>query len=129
MITLIAGFGIIVGTAALFIVLSGFSGLKNFSLEFTSFTDPDLKIVPTTSKTIRFTPTQKQALTALNGVTSFTEVVEERMLMNCDNKHLAVTLKGVGENYPQATIDSILVYGEWFESNTPQIVAGWGVKA
>ena len=96
MITLIAGFGIIVGTAALFIVLSGFSGLKNFSLEFTSFTDPDLKIVPTTSKTILFTPTQKQALTALNGVTSFTEVVEERMLMNCDNKHLAVTLKCVG---------------------------------
>jgi lipoprotein-releasing system permease protein len=36
-ITLIAGFGIIIGTAALFIVLSGFSGLKNFSLDFTSF--------------------------------------------------------------------------------------------
>ena len=126
-ITLIAGFGIIVGTAALFIVLSGFSGLKNFSLEFTSFSDPDLKIVPTTSKTIRFTPAQKQALTALNGVVSFTEVVEERMLMNCDNKHLAVTLKGVDANYPQATIDSILVYGQWFEPNTPQIVAGWGV--
>ena len=126
-ITLIAGFGIIIGTAALFVVLSGFSGLKNFSLEFTSFADPDLKIVPTTTKTIRFTPTQKQALTALNSVASFTEVVEERMLMNCDNKHLAVTLKGVDTNYPQATIDSILVYGQWFEPNTPQIVAGWGV--
>ena len=126
-ITLIAGFGIIIGTAALFIVLSGFSGLKNFSLEFTSFADPDLKIVPTTTKTIQFTPAQKQALTALNSVASFTEVVEERMLMNCDNKHLAVTLKGVDANYPQATIDSILVYGQWFEPNTSQIVAGWGI--
>ena len=47
--------------------------------------------------------------------------------MNCDNKHLAVTLKGVDANYPQATIDSILMYGQWFEPNTPQIVAGWGV--
>ena len=126
-ITLIAGFGIIIGTAALFIVLSGFSGLKTFTVQFTSFADPDLKIVPTTTKTIRFTAAQKQALNALNTVASITEVVEERMLMNCDNKHLAVTLKGVDENYPQATIDSILVYGQWFEPNTPQIVAGWGV--
>ena len=126
-ITLIAGFGIIIGTAALFIVLSGFSGLKTFTVQFTSFADPDLKIVPTTTKTIRFTAAQKQALNALNTVASFTEVVEERMLMNCDTKHLAVTLKGVDENYPQATIDSILVYGQWFEPNTPQIVAGWGV--
>ena len=30
-------------------------------------------------------------------------------------------------NYPQATIDSILVYGQWFEPNTSQIVAGWGI--
>jgi lipoprotein-releasing system permease protein len=126
-ITLIAGFGIIIGTAALFIVLSGFSGLKTFTVQFTSFADPDLKIVPTTTKTIRFTAAQKQALTALSSIASFTEIVEERMLMNCDNKHLAVTLKGVDDNYPQATIDSILVYGQWFEPNTPQIVAGWGV--
>ena len=126
-ITLIAGFGIIIGTAALFIVLSGFSGLKTFTVQFTSFADPDLKIVPTTTKTIRFTEAQKQALTALSSIASFTEIVEERMLMNCDNKHLAVTLKGVDDNYPQATIDSILVYGQWFEPNTPQIVAGWGV--
>ena len=126
-ITLIAGFGIIIGTAALFIVLSGFSGLKNFSLEFTSFSDPDLKIVPKTSKTIQFTPAHKKALRSLNSIASYTEVVEERMLMSCENKHLAVTLKGVDENYPNATIDSILVYGQWFEPNTPQIVAGWGV--
>ena len=126
-ITLIAGFGIIIGTAALFIVLSGFSGLKNFSLEFTSFSDPDLKIVPKTSKTFQFTPAHKKALRALNSIAYYTEVVEERMLMSCENKHLAVTLKGVDANFPNATIDSILVYGQWFEPNTPQMVAGWGV--
>ena len=126
-ITLVAGFGIVIGTAALFIVLSGFSGLKNFSLEFTSFSDPDLKIVPTTTKTIPFTATQKQALTALTSVAFYSEVVEERMLISCENKHLAVTLKGVDTNYPNATIDSILVYGQWFDSESAQIVAGWGV--
>ena len=126
-ITLVAGFGIVIGTAALFIVLSGFSGLKNFSLEFTSFSDPDLKIVPTTTKTIPFTAAQKQALTALTSVAFYSEVVEERMLISCENKHLAVTLKGVDANYPNATIDSILVYGQWFDSESAQIVAGWGV--
>ena len=128
-ITLVAGFGIVIGTAALFIVLSGFSGLKNFSLEFTSFSDPDLKIVPTTTKTIQFSAAQKQALTALSSVAFYSEVVEERMLISCENKHLAVTLKGVDTNYPNATIDSILVYGQWFESNSAQIVAGWGVTS
>ena len=128
-ITLVAGFGIVIGTAALFIVLSGFSGLKNFSLEFTSFSDPDLKIVPTTTKTIQFSAAQKQALTALSSVDFYSEVVEERMLMSCENKHLAVTLKGVDTNYPNATIDSILVYGQWFDSESAQIVAGWGVTS
>ena len=126
-ITLVAGFGVVIATAALFIVLSGFSGLKNFSLEFTSFSDPDLKIVPTTTKTIQFTAAQKQALIALTSVDLYSEVVEERMLMSCENKHLAVTLKGVDTNYPNATIDSILAYGQWFDSEGAQIVAGWGV--
>ena len=126
-ISLVAGLGIVIGTAALFIVLSGFSGLKNFSLEFTSFSDPDLKIVPKTSKTLQFTAAQKQDLEALSSVVLYTEVVEERLLMSCENKHLAVNLKGVDSKYPAATIDSILVYGQWFEANSAQIVAGWGV--
>ena len=36
-ITLIAAVGIIIGSAALFIVLSGFAGLKDFTLEFSSY--------------------------------------------------------------------------------------------
>lgn len=122
-----AGFGIIIGTAALFIVLSGFSGLKNFSLEFTSFSDPDLKIFPNTSKTIQFTAAQKKALIELPSVAFYSEVVEERILMSCENKQIGVTVKGVDTNYPSATIDSILVYGQWFEPDSAQIVAGWGV--
>ena len=126
-ITLVAGFGIIIGTAALFIVLSGFSGLKNFSLEFTSFSDPDLKIFPNTSKTIQFTAAQKKALIELPSVAFYSEVVEERILMSCENKQIGITVKGVDTNYPSATIDSILVYGQWFEPDSAQIVAGWGV--
>ena len=42
----IASGGVIVASAALFIVLSGFAGLKDYSLEFSTFVDPDLKILP-----------------------------------------------------------------------------------
>ena len=44
--------GIIVGTMALFVVLSVFSGLKVFSLSFTNEIDPDLKITSTLWKII-----------------------------------------------------------------------------
>ena len=49
--TLIASAGITIASAALFIVLSGFAGLKTFSLSFSSFVDPDLKIIPAQGKT------------------------------------------------------------------------------
>ncbi|MGC6437464.1 MAG: ABC transporter permease [Flavobacteriaceae bacterium] len=127
-ITRIASIGIIVGTAALFIVLSGFGGLKAFSLEFTTLTDPDLKIFPKSSKTIRWSSSQKQALNGVDGIISFSEIVEDNVLMACDDKFLAVHLKGVDEYYPQKTIDSILSYGSWVTSDMPHVVSGWGVS-
>lgn len=126
-ITLVAGLGIILGTAALFVVLSGFDGLKAFSLEFTSFTDPDLKVFPRQSKNITLTSTQRQKLNAIEGITTFSEVVEEKVLLSCEDKYLAIDLKGVDALYPQKTIDSILTYGDWLTPDLPHIVAGWGV--
>lgn len=126
-ITLVAGLGIILGTAALFIVLTGFDGLKAFSLEFTAFTDPDLKVFPLQSKNIVLSPTQRQKLNAIEGITTFSEVVEEKVLLSCEDKYLAIDLKGVDAQYPQTTIDSILTYGDWLTPDLPHIVAGWGV--
>ena len=52
-ITIIAAIGVIVGTLALFIVLSGFSGLRTFSIGFLDVSDPDLKISSKTGKTLQ----------------------------------------------------------------------------
>ncbi len=127
-ITLIASIGIIVGTAALFIVLSGFAGLKAFSLEFTNLTDPDLKIFPTQSKTFVFSQDQREKMSAINGIATFSEIVEDKVLMRCDDKFLAVNLKGVDVYYPKRTIDSILSYGDWMQPDLPQVVSGWDVS-
>ena len=123
-ITLVAGLGIIFGTAALFVVLSGFDGLKAFSLEFTSFTDPDLKVFPYQSKTIKLSSEHREKINKIEGIASFSEIVQDKVLLSCEDKYLALDLKGVDANYPQQTIDSILSYGAWMEPDFPHIVAG-----
>ena len=126
-ITLIASLGIIIGTCALFIVLSGFSGLKAFSLEFTNLTDPDLKLLPKKSKSFIFTQQQKDKLSNIEGVISYSEIVEDNILMNCEDRYMPVTLKGIDGTYPKNIIESILTYGDWLEADLPQIVSGWGI--
>jgi len=122
-ITLVAGLGIILGTAALFIVLSGFDGLKAFSLEFTSFTDPDFKVLPSQSKNISLSSTQRKMLSEIEGIASFSTVVEEKVLLSCEGKYLAIDLKGVDKYYPKKTIDSILTYGDWISQDLQLFVA------
>ena len=126
--TLVAGLGIIFGTAALFVVLSGFDGLKAFSLEFTSFTDPDLKVFPQQSKTLNLSSDQRKKLNAIEGIASFSEIVQDKVLLSCEDKYLALNLKGVDAYYHQWTIDAILTYGEWMEPDLPHIVTGWGTS-
>lgn len=127
-ISIIAAFGIIVGSASLFIVLSGFSGLKDFSLQFSTYSDPDLKLFPAQGKTITFSETDFQKLKNIDGIISYSKVIEERVVLVNDSKNQILTLKGVDENYPQATIDSMLVEGKWMEPGMDQIVTGWGTS-
>ena len=42
--SILAIIGVIISSAAMLIVLSGFSGLKNYSLEFISSISPELKV-------------------------------------------------------------------------------------
>ena len=126
-ISLIAALGVIVSSAALFIVLSGFAGLKDFTLQFSSFVDPDMKVMPSDGKTMLVTNDQLEQIISINGVASYSNIIEERVVFNFDNKSEIATLKGVDENYPQATIDSILYQGKWFDPEANQLVSGWGI--
>ncbi len=127
-ITIIAAFGIVIGSASLFIVLSGFAGLKDFTLEFSSFVDPDLKVIPTKGKSFFISKEELDKISQIPEVISYCNVIEERVLINYDDKNEGVTLKGVDENYPQKTIDSIITRGNWFDYESSQIVSGWGIS-
>lgn len=127
-ITIIAAIGVIIGSASLFIVLSGFAGLKDFSLQFSTIVDPDLKVFSIKGKSFKLTQDEAAQISALKDVASYSKIIEERVVLTFENKNIIATLKGVDENYPKSTIETILVQGRWFEPNTDQIVAGWGVS-
>lgn len=127
-ITYIAIVGIILGSASLFVVLSGFSGLKVFTLEFSTMIDPDLKADTTVGKSFVLTQESESKLKEINGIASYSKIVEERVLASFDdNKHPAF-IKGIDESYSKVNIvDSIVEYGSWLTQNTNQIVVGLGV--
>ncbi|MDY8135208.1 ABC transporter permease [Aquimarina sp. 2201CG5-10] len=128
-ITGIAAAGVVIGAMALFIVLSGFAGLKDFSLQFSSYFDPDLKLFPTSGKTFTITEDQKEQLSQLSSIAYFSEIIEERVFLEYRDKQKTAFIKGVDANYDKVIhTDSILVYGEWLTGNDFQIVAGNGIS-
>lgn len=119
-------FVLIVGGASLMIVLAGFSGLRTFSMSFSNFFDPDLKVFPKTGKTFSLSPMQETALKESGVVASYTKVLEERVFLNSRGKNYIAYIKGVDENYPKVNaVDSILVISpkEWL-LNEDYVVVG-----
>ena len=118
---------IVIGSASLFIVLSGFAGLKTFSLSYTNIFDPDLKASPTTGKFFSVTPGQEKALTQIEGIASYAKELEEQVSFTHKGKNHFAYIKGVDQGYTTTTaIDSALIFGNWFFSEQ-QGVAGIGL--
>ncbi|WP_089350250.1 ABC transporter permease [Flavobacterium sp. ov086] len=125
----IASMGIIVGTMALFVVLSVFSGLKVFSLSFTNEIDPDLKITSTLGKSFLITLDQESQIKKIDGIVSYTKIIEERVLFLFKDKQKVTYLKGVDSNY--AVVNDIkkkLFNGQWLKADTYQVVIGYGIS-
>ncbi len=128
-ITIIAAIGVFAGALALFIVLSGFSGLKEFSLSFSNEFDPDLKILPKTGKLISVDKSKLKKLESIEGIAAFSKTIEERVLLNFNNKNTPASIKGVDENYLNVNqIDSALIAGTWVHQNENQVVIGNGIS-
>jgi lipoprotein-releasing system permease protein len=120
--------GIIVGAMALFVVLSVFSGLKVFSLSFTSDIDPDLKISSILGKSFLVSPSQEEQIKKMEGVASYSKIIEERVLFVFEDKQVVTYLKGVDPNFSKVNdIKKTLYNGQWIEPDTYQVVVGYGI--
>jgi len=116
-ISFITGFAIIVGTLALFLVLSVFSGLKEFSTDFIRVSDPDLKISSEKGKSFFLTDSIISTLTDKR-IAHFTKVVEEKALFSYKEKQLIAMIKGVDSNYLLVNnMDTAIYIGEWIDKD------------
>lgn len=114
---------------ALLIVLSVFSGLRDFSLSFTNASDPDIKMFPKLGKTIFITPEQEAALKNSSTITNYAKTVEERVLFYYNEKEHVAYLKGVDSSFTKSNSFSKNLYtGDWFESDTQEVVVGYEIS-
>ena len=129
-ITIIASFGVIVGTLALFIILSGFSGLRTFSYSMLDVSDPDIKITSSKGKTFFYTKEVHQLLEENPSVKVISRVIEERVFLSYNDKNEIAYIKGVENNYTSISkIDSVVSLGNWLDKELSNIaVVGNGIS-
>lgn len=114
---------------ALFIVLSVFSGLKEFSLSFSNSTDPDLKIEASKGKSFYLLSGEENLLKKSKHIGAFSKIVEERVFFVYDEKEHVAFLKGVDSLYLKvADFDKKLFSGMWLESKTNEAVLGYSIS-
>ncbi len=128
-ITGISSVGIIVGTLALFVILSVFSGLREFSLSFSNDFDPDLKVLPIHGKAFEISSQQIQLLKNTPEIVSYSKIVEERVLFFFKGKEQVTYLKGVDTNFiaTNAISKNNIFNGNWLKPKSIQVVVGYGI--
>lgn len=128
-ITKIASVGIIIGAMSLFVVLSVFSGLKDFSLSFSNDFDPDLKVFPKKGKSILISDNQLKAIRKIEGIKFYSQVIEEKVLFVYKGKEQVAEIKGVDNQYNNVNkIQKAIYQGQWIVPHTPQVVVGNGIS-
>lgn len=129
-ITFIATIGVVVGTLALFIVLSGFSGLREFSIGFLNTSDPDIKITATKGKSFLFSNNIQSVISNEKGIASYSKVIEERAFFDFKNKTHIAYIKGVDSNYINVNrMDTTVYVGTWLDKKIPNgAVVGNGIS-
>ena len=115
-ITIIASFGVVVSSIALFVILSGFSGLRTFSYSLLDVSEPDIKISAAIGKSFYFTDAIQTILDSNPTIEEVSKVIEERVFLEYNGKNEISYIKGVDQNYNKVTqIDSAIVVGNWLD--------------
>ena len=115
-ITIIASVGVIVGTAALFIILSGFSGLRTFNYSLLDISDPDIKITAAKGKSFFYDASLQNLVSNDKDIAVFSKVIEERVFIKNGEKQQIAFVKGVDYNYTDVVgLDDAIQVGTWLQ--------------
>ena len=119
---------VLIATAALLIVLSAFTGLKDFGLSFSNVFDPDFRIETVQGKVFEIDLVTLTSVKQLDGILAVSGIIEDKVFLNYRDKNHVVYLKGVDSTY-QKVIESkrFLSSGAWFSKELDEVVIGGGV--
>ena len=106
--------GVLVGSAALIIILSVFNGFEKVILSLYSDFTPELKIEPAEGKTFDPETPYLKALSKDGRIFSYTLVLQEKALLKYGEKPFIGTVKGVSDDFLKKTeLDSTLLSGSF----------------
>ncbi len=91
-----------------FIILSGFSGLRTFSYNLLDVSDPNIKITTYIGKSFLVTEDLQQTLNVNTSINVISKVIEERVFLEYNEKTEIAFLKGVEENYTKSVAPLLL---------------------
>ena len=113
-ITSIAVGAILVATAALFVILSVFTGLEQMNLQFYSNVNPEIKISPSKGKILPHIDQLEKKLQSNPQIASYSKVIEEKIYIDYNGMQDIAYLKGVDQNYTKVTRLDTVIYGGQF---------------
>nr|WP_315401602.1 FtsX-like permease family protein [uncultured Sphingobacterium sp.] len=124
--------GVMVSSAALIILLSSFNGMENLIISMYSQFVPEIKIEPAQGKLFDANQPPILALKKDSNIIDYTEVLQEKVLLEYDNRQYIGTIKGIQANsIDHKSKDSLLISGSYTlqTDSIPSAVIGAGVQA
>ena len=119
-----------VATFSLFLVLSGFTGLKDYALAFTNIFDSDLVVMPVSGKSFDYNDSTQNFLSEIPGIQVVGRVVEDKVFLRYKNQARVAVLRGIDSAYTLVTpVDTLVYTGNWFSPERPEVVPGYSVAA
>ena len=119
-----ASFVLVIAVCSFFIVLSVFSGLKNFGETYSKSFDPEIKISTSSYKHFNINDSLLKKIQNIPEVVYLSKLLEEKVLVQNEEKNDFAYLYGVDNSYSSVMqIDSVITLGKWITPSSKEFEA------
>ena len=133
LVSFISGFSILVLSIAYFsflTILSVFSGLENYSLQFSKSFDPDIKIEPISGSYLSIDNKLDSILNNYDNIEEYSKLVKGNVVVRYEEKTEYTEIYGVDNLFRSVVnIDSIISIGRYPISNTNEVLSSYNLAS
>ena len=133
LVSFISGFSILVLSIAYFsflTILSVFSGLENYSLQFSKSFDPDIKIEPFSGSYLSIDNKLDSILDNNDNIEEYSKLVKGNVVVRYEEKTEYAEIYGVDNLFRSVVnIDSIISIGRYPISNTNEVLSSYNLAS